>query len=178
MSHGRAADHVVIHVVDDHAVFFRGQVSQKVDDIVGVERRGLRRHPAGKIGVADDRDTAFGHDLLVWNGQITVTTPFSGQIDDHRTRLHRLDHVRKPELGRIAAGDQGGGDDNIDIRRLLAEQRQLLLPELRRGRGRIAARGRAVGGIIEVKEQELGAHALDLLGDLGANVKGADDRAQ
>ena len=87
-------------------------------------------------------------------------------------------HVGRPQLRRRPAGDQGGGDDDVDLRRELAELGELLLAELgARGRG-IAAGGGPVLRLLELEEDELRAHGLDLLGHLGAHVEGIGDGAE
>ena len=40
----RAADHVIFHIVVDHAIFLRRQIGQHMADVIGIKRRGLRRH--------------------------------------------------------------------------------------------------------------------------------------
>ena len=123
--------------------------------------------------------TPFGGlDRLVGHRQVAVAAALGGEVDDDRAGLHRRDHVRGPELRRRAAGDQRGGDDDVDLGRQLAELRELLLAELRRRGGGVAAGRGAVLGLLEVEEDELGAHRLDLLGDLGPHVEGVGDRAE
>ena len=70
----------------------------------------------GEIGVADDHDAVVGDDALVRDGQVAVAAPLRGEVDDHRARLHHLDHVPGPELGRGPPRDQGRGDDDVDLR--------------------------------------------------------------
>ena len=122
--------------------------------------------------------TPFGLDRLVGHRQVAVAAALGGEIDHDRSRLHRRDHVRGPELGGLPAGDQRGGDDDVDVGGELAELGELLLAELRGGRRRVAAGGGAVLRPLELEEHELGAHGFDLLGDLGAHVEGADDGAE
>ena len=88
------------------------------------------------------------------------------------------DHVGRPQLRRRPARDQGGGDDDVDLRRELAELGELLLAERgARGRG-IAAGGGTVLRLLEGEEDELRAHRLDLLGDFRPHVEGIGDGPQ
>jgi hypothetical protein len=130
MGDGRAADHVILHVVDDHAILARREVRQHVADVGGVERGGLRRHARGEVGVADDGHAVVGDDLLVGHGQVAVAAALGREVDDDRAALHHLDHVLGPELRRGPAGDQRGGDDDVDLGGKLAELGELLLAEL------------------------------------------------
>jgi hypothetical protein len=149
-----------------------------VADVGRVERRGLRRHPAREVGVADDLDAVRSLDRLLGHRQVAVAAALGGEVDDDRARLHHLDHVGGPELRRRSARDEGRGDDDVHLRRELAELGELLLAELwARGRGIAAGRSRVLG-LLEFEEDELGAHRLDLLGDLGADVEGVDDGAE
>ena len=179
MGDGRPTDHVVFHVVVDHTVFFRRQIGHQVTDIGRIKRRGLRCHPAGEIGVADDGHAILGHDFLVHLGQLAVAALFRRQIDDHRTGLHRCDHIFGPQLRRFAVGDQSGGDDDIDLGGQLAELGQLRLAEFRRGNRGIATGGRAVLLLfLEIEVDKLGPHRFNLFGHFWTHVKGQRDRAK
>ena len=148
-------------------------------DIGGIERGGLGRHAARKVGIADDRHPIVGDDLLVHDGQLAIAALFGGKIDDHRARLHALDHVAGPQLRRLAAGDQRGGDDDVHVGGELAELGELSVPEFRARHRGVTARFRAVLGFLgEIEIDEFGAHALDLLGDFRAHVEGVGDRAE
>ena len=116
-----------------------------VIDLVAPSRRPSRRGSANKfvpyrslatfgrrrreIRVADDRD-ALVLDHLAGLGELAVAALLGGEIDDHRAGLHQLDHVGEPQLRCRLAGDQRGGDDDVDVLGLLAEQRVLGLEEL------------------------------------------------
>mgnify|MGYP001099298046 CR=1 FL=1 len=113
MRHGRAADHVILHVVQDHAIFLRREVRQHVADVGGIQRAGLCGHPAGEIGVADHGHAVVGHDLLVRHRQVAVAAAFRRKVNDHRPRLHHAHHVLGPQLRRGPAGDERRGDDDI-----------------------------------------------------------------
>ena len=53
------------------------------------------------------------------------------EVDDHGAGLHRLDHARRSTAaGRRLAGDERGGDDDVDVLRLLPEEGHLGLDEL------------------------------------------------
>ncbi len=115
-------------------------------------------------------------DRLARLGQVAVAAGLGGQVDHHRARLHRLDHVLEPQLGRRLAGDERGGDDDVDLGRLLAEQGHLGVDELLAHLLGVAAL--ALARLGDLDGQELGAHRLHLIGGRGADVEGADDRAQ
>jgi hypothetical protein len=176
--HGRAADHVVVHVVDDLAILLRCKVVQHVADVVRIKRGRLRRHPAGEIGVAHDRHAVVADDLLVRHGQVAVAAAFGRKVDDTAARLHHRHHVGGPELGRGASGDQRGGDDDVDIGGKFAELGQLLGRNSGDDGRSIAAGGCAVLRLLEFQEHEFGAHRFDLFGHFGAHVEGIGDRAQ
>jgi hypothetical protein len=131
MGHGRAPDHVVFHVMMRLAVLLGRQVGHHVTDVGRVKRRGLRGHPAGEVGIADDHNAIVGDTRFVHLRQLAVAAALGGKVDDDRTRLHHLDHVLGPELGRRAVGDEGRGDDDVDIGRHLAEFLKLLGLEFR-----------------------------------------------
>jgi hypothetical protein len=132
-------------------------------------------HAAGQVGVADDRHAGV-LDRLAGLGQLAVAAGLGREIDDHRAGLHRLDHVGQPQLGRRLAGDERGRDDDVDLGRLLAEQRHLGVDELLAHLLGVAALTLARLG--DLDGQELGAHRLHLIGDRRPDVEGADDRAQ
>ena len=135
----RPANDIIFHIVIDLAVFFGRQIGHHVTNIGGIERRGLGRHAAWKIRIADNGDAVFGHDLLIGHGQIAIAAPFSRKVDNDGAGLHRRHHIRQPELRRIATGDQRCRDDDVDIRRQFAEFLQLLFAEFRRRRRGIPA---------------------------------------
>ena len=88
------------------------------------------------------------------------------------------DHVGRPQLRRRPAGDQGGGDDDVDLRRELAELGELLLAELGAGGRGIAAGGGPVLRLLELEEDELSAHGFDLLGHLRPDIEGIGHGAE
>ena len=118
----RAADHVIFHIDHNLAVLFGCQVVKHMAYVGGVEARALRRHPAREICIADDRHAVIRFDDLVGDGEVAIATLFGGKIDDNRPRLHQADHLGGPQFRRRAPGDQGGGDDDVDLRRLGADR--------------------------------------------------------
>jgi len=173
------ADHIVFHVVDRRAVLFGRQVGQHVADVRGIKRRGLRRHARREVGIAHDGHAVVGDDLFVHDRQLAVATFFGGKVHDHRSRLHRLDHVLGPKLWGFAVGDQGRGDDDVDLGGQLAELGKLGFAEFGAGGLGVAA---AFGPVrllfLEVEVDEFRPHRLHLFGDLGAHVEGIGDRTQ
>ena len=178
--HRGAADHVIFHVVIDHTVFLRRQIGHHMAHIGGIKRRALGRHPGREIGVADNANPIVRHDFFVRNRQLAIAAPLRSQIDNHRARLHQLDHVSGPQHRRVPSRDQRGGDHDVDLGRQIAELGQLLFAEFRARRRGISTRCGPVLhlGRIEFQEHEFRPHALDLLGHFGAHVKRIGDRAQ
>ncbi|MNX95537.1 hypothetical protein D3C86_1278150 [compost metagenome] len=176
---GRAADDVVFHVVNRLAVLCGRQVGHHVTDVGGIERRGLRRHAAREIRIADDDDAVVGDDALVGNRQVAIAAAFCREVDDNRTWLHHRYHIGEPQFRGVAARNERGGDDDIDLRSEFAELFELLLAEFRRGGGGITAGGCAVLALVgEIEIDEFGAHALDLFGHFRAHVEGIGDGAE
>ena len=77
---------------------------------------------------------------------------------------------------RRLAGDQRGGDDDVDVLGLLGVELGGLAVEVLAHLLGVAGGGRTF--VVDRDAQELGAHRLDLLADLGPRVEGPDDRAQ
>src|SRR5690606_26044020 len=96
-------------------------------------------------------------------------------VDDHAAGFHEGDVGCCDQPGRCAPGDERGGDDDVDVGRLLGV-------DLRRatvvvGAGRL---GVAVGGCcdLHVDGQIGAADGVHLVGDLRARVGGAYDGAE
>ena len=88
----------------------------------------------------------------------------------------RLHHLGGDQLRRRLAGDQRGGDDDVDFLGLLGEHLALgLLEALAHHLGVAAAAG---AFFLVVDLDELAAQRLDLVGHFGARVVGAHDGAQ
>ena len=170
---GCTTDHIVFHVMDHLAVFFRRQVGHHVTDVGGVKLRRLGRHAGGEIGVADDGHAIVGDDLLVLDRAFHVAAAFGCKVDDHRAGLHGRDHILKPELGRRAVGDQSGGDDDVHVASDLAEFGELGVAEFFGLNRSIPTGGRAVLlFFLEIEIDKLSAHGFDLLGHFWAHVEG------
>ena len=96
MRNGGAANDIILHILHDRTVFFRCQVDQHMANIGGIEAGGLRRHPAWKIGIANNRHAIVTDNFFVGFGQITIAATFSCQINDDRPRLHSRNHISQP----------------------------------------------------------------------------------
>ena len=151
MCHSSAPDHIVFHVVIDFTGFFGRQIRKHMPDIIGIERRRLRCHTTWKIGIPDNCHPIGRDNFFIHHGQITIATLFSGQINDHRTGLHQRNHILQPQFGRIAARDERGGDDNINLGGQFAKLGQLLFPEFRAGGRGITTCGSAILHILILK---------------------------
>ena len=46
---------------------------------------------------------------------LNVASGLSRQIDNNAAGLHVVNHVLLNQYGGLSAGDQGGGDDNVNI---------------------------------------------------------------
>ena len=55
--------------------------------------------------------------LLVLDGRRHVAAGTRRQVDRHRSRLERRDHLRVDELGRRLARDERRGDHNVNLER-------------------------------------------------------------
>jgi hypothetical protein len=107
--------------------------------------------------------------------EFAVAALFGGQIDDHATRVHRLDHRSGNQLGRGLAWNKRRCDDDVHIGSLLCEQRHLRLDELLAHDLGVTALARAL--FLEIQFEKFRVHAFDLFFDLRARVERADDRA-
>ena len=115
-------------------------------------------------------------DHLARLGQFAVAPLLGRQVDDDAAGLHRLDHLGGDQPGRGLAGNQRGGDDDVDILGLGGVHRPLgLLIAFAHDLG-VTAGGRPLLLIVDL--HELRAHGLDLVLDLGAGVGGAHDGAE
>ncbi len=65
---------------------------QQLDDVVGVERAGLRGHAAGQIRVADVRHASMDVQLSGFGG-LDVSSGLRRQIHHHRPVSHALHHL-------------------------------------------------------------------------------------
>ena len=124
--------------------------------------------------MADDGHAVVGDDDLAWHGELAVAAVGRGHVDDDAARAHGADVVGGEQARGLAAGDVRGGDDDVGGGRLLRV-------ELGGGGGLVVGHllGVAVGGLLrgDRDRYELGAHRLDLLAGLRAQVGGLDDRA-
>ena len=145
---------------------------EEVEHVARVERRGVGRHQRRQVGLADQRDAVLDHGLAGF-GQRAVAALRRGQVDDHRARLHRLDHLLGDQHRRGAAGDQRGGDHDVGRGHALGDLDLLPVEPALRHRPGVAAHafGRflLLGGLVGHVD-ELGAQRLDLLLDAGPHV--------
>ena len=167
--------HDVVHVEQQPAILAGRQQLEQVHDVGAVQLRGVRGHPAGQIGVADDRHPVVRDDLLARHGRLAVAAAGRGQVHDDAARLHVVDHLGGDGPRRLTPHQRGRHDD-VGLGRLLridlSGSRGLVLGEFLRvavGRDLLdAAAGR----------DERRAHRLDLLGDLRAHVERPDVGAE
>ena len=168
----RAGDDLIRPVDLERPVLDQG--IEEILQVPGIERRGIAGKPAGEIEIAHDRDTLVHHDLARLR-QRAVAAALDREIDDHRARLHRLDHLLRDQHRRRPAGDEGRGDDDVLALDVLGDERRLLGLVLGRQFPRIAAGGRRIR---HIGEDEFGAEALHLLFRRLAHVGRRDDGAE
>src|SRR5579871_5161270 len=104
---------------------FVDQNFQEGHEVLGVKGRSGGRDAARDIEMADDLDAARLHHLAGL-GEFAIAAALDREIDDHRARPHRLDHVLGDQAGRRAARDQRGRDHDILLLDVLGHQRRLL----------------------------------------------------
>ena len=136
----------------------------------------MEGYGAGKIGGAYDRHAAHHH-RLVGLGQFAVATALSRKVDDHRTRHHPLNHIRRHQNGRLLSGNRRRGDHDVTLRHDAGHQLPLLTDELfAHFLGVTALVLRGAG--FKLHLNELAAQTFDLLLDRRANVVSFHDRAE
>jgi len=139
----------------------------------------LRRHTRRKISVADNGHPVAGDNFFIFYRALSIAALFGRKINDHRSRLHRCDHILGPQLGRRAVRDQCGGDNNIHLRCKLTELGQLRLAKLIRLHAGITTGGGPVLLVLlEIQIDELGPHRFDLLSHFGAHIEGVGNCTQ
>ena len=87
-------------------------MQQEGDDVLRVHLAGVIRNERGRVRGADDRD-AIVHDRLRPAGSARSSAAFGREVDDHRSRRHRLDHFGRYELRCRASRNQRRRDDDI-----------------------------------------------------------------
>src|SRR5258708_18098548 len=115
-------------VVPVHRERLVGLVDHGLDErkqIAGIKPRRRSRDAAGDVGVADDLD-AVGIDDLAGFGALDIAAALDREINQHRTRLHRLHHLGTDELWRRTSRDQRGGEDDVLLLDMLGGGRGLL----------------------------------------------------
>jgi hypothetical protein len=158
---------------------------QEVEQVARVERRGVGRHGGGQIGLADDRH-AVHLDGLVGDRERAVAphatgAASGGDVDDHRARLHALDHRLADQRGGRATGNQRRADHHVGRRHALGHLGGLALQPARRHGFGVAAhalRGLALFVGLVGHLDELGAQGFDLLLHRRPHIAGLDDRAE
>src|SRR6187549_461391 len=169
-----AGDDVVLEV-DVEAAVLAYQQAEQVLEVLGVELRGGNRHLGRQVAGADDLDAALD-DRLPRPGQLAVAAGLGGEVDDHRAGLHGAHGVGGDQARRRAAGDRGGGDDDVLLGDVLADRLDHLVVLLVGERARVAALAFGVGD--EVQFQRPAAERGDLLPGGAADVEAGDDRAE
>ena len=140
-------------------------------------RRTLLGHAAGEVSVANDVDTALRVNVrLAGLGQGTVASHLGSKVNDDRATLHAANHGLSDELGGGLVGDEGGGDDDVNLLGLSGEQIHLSGDEL--GTHSLGVATDTVAVFLDGHLEELSAHALNLLLDRRSGVECANDGAQ
>src|SRR5690606_2833424 len=87
-AHQAGGDDVVFEVEVELAVLVDDQL-EEVEQVAGVQCRGVCWYECGQVGVADDGHAVPDHHAIGF-GQRAVAALGGGQVDDHRTGLHGL----------------------------------------------------------------------------------------
>jgi len=108
-----------------HSLLLRGLGSDAKYEFrdVGTEKR--RRggcEPRRQVGVPDDCDPVCGGYHLVRHGLRNVPPVGGSKVDDDAPGLHDVEHLLGDKHGRLATGDEGHGDDDVDVGGLLEHQ--------------------------------------------------------
>ncbi len=109
--------------------------------------------------------------------QFAVAPALRGHVHDDGAGRHLLDHVARDQHGRLSAGHDRGGDDDVALGDDAAEQFALALVEAFVLGFCVSA---LVFGVLGLDRQfdEAAAHALHLLLRGGADVVGRHDRTE
>ena len=95
----------------------------QVDQVGAVQLRGLRGQAAGQVGVADDRHAVVGDDGLARDRALDVAAVAPRPCRRSRCPASSLATISAVmQLRRGLAGDQRGGDDDVDVLGLLGVQ--------------------------------------------------------
>ena len=141
--------------------------------------------PAGRLSVPT-MVTPVAHDRLAGLGQLAVAAGLGRQVDDHRSRPHRLDGRGGDQPRRRPAGHERGRDDDVGVGDVALEQLLLLRLLLGGERGGVAALVLRAGHL-ELELHERRPQALHLLlhdrprverRHDGAEAAGGGDRLQ
>ena len=103
---------------------------------------------------------------------------FTGEVDDDGARAHEREHIGGDQFGRGAAGDEGGGDDDVHLLGLLAKQVHLGGDEFGAHGLGVAGGGFGLPELLVLHGDELGAQGCDLLLRRRPHVRCADDGAE
>lgn len=118
-------DGVVLEVDLVHSLLLRGLGSDakyEFRDVGTEKRRRGGRESRRQVGVPDDCDPVRGGYHLVRHGLRDVPPVGGGEVDDDAPGLHDVEHLLGYEHGRLATGDEGRGDDDVDVGGLLEHQ--------------------------------------------------------
>src|SRR5262249_60507148 len=139
--------------------------------------RGRRGEAPRHVAITEDLDPACVHHVLRL-GELAIAAALDREIDDHRARTHRGNHVFRDQPRCLPAGDQRRRDHDVLFLNVLGDEGGLLgLIVLRHFLG-IAARGFGLLELLILDRNALGAEALYLLLRRRPHVGGPDDRTQ
>ena len=162
------------------AAFLGQHELQKIEHVARIQRARVGRDERRQIRLSDQRNAVLLHRAAGF-GQRAVAAVRRSQVDDHRARLHRLDHLFGDEHRRRAARDQRGGDDDVGGGDALGDLDLLPVEPALRHRSRVAADAFGslllFGGLVGHVD-ELRAQRFDLLLHTRPHVARFDDRAE
>merc|ERR1719320_2201777 len=171
VKNNRATHNIVSHVKE---VVILGPLhgEHQLGQVVGVQGGCLGRKARWQIRVSDVGDIVVYSQLSRCDG-FDVATGFSCKINHNTARLHVVDHVLLDKDGSSPAGDQGGGDHDINIFALIMEQLHFCFNKLLGHLLSIATLSRSIFNNIHL--QELSTHTLYLFLDSWPHIKSPDN---
>src|SRR6185437_16124807 len=161
--------------VDVEFTFFHDQC-EEVEDVAGVE--GAR--VCGALGGQVERGhEGYAAESLgkAGNSEFAVAAGGSGEVDEDRARAHGPYGLGANQARRGAAGDLGGGDDDVRVRGGAHDEIAAAVERLFAEFGGIASAAFRVDAA-EVDVEKFCAEGAHLLSGSGAHVIGLNDGAE
>jgi hypothetical protein len=175
--HQGAGDDLVLGVDLHRLGLLVDQQAHEAQDIACKEIACALGQPPRHVGMANDRYAVLLHNTVVL-GELAVAALFDGKIDNHRARLHGLDHVRGNKFRCGTPRDQRGGDHHVLLLDRLGDERGLLLLVFRAHFLGVAAGGFGLFEFLVLHRDKGATEAFDLLLRGRPHVGGRNHRTQ